>query len=186
MKVRVLITKKCNRKCKGCCNDYLGLVDRVTFEELLKYDEIILTGGEPMLIPERAVELIHRLKFEGYKGKLWLYTANSRRLKRHWAVEMLLDEVDGITYTLHYEKDAEKLRRDLADLRRLDQYFAENPFREERSDRLYIDSRIFDKEYVNSLAHKWAEIKPLEWKENGDCSLPEGEELVFYDLEAEE
>lgn len=186
MKGRVIVTKRCNRKCKGCCNDYLGIVDKVSFRDLFKYEEIILTGGEPMLISERVVELIHRLKFEGYQGKIWLYTANSRRLGKYWAVEMLLDEVDGITYTVHYSKKEEKLRIDLSDLRRLDQYFANNAFsREGKSDRLYIDSRIYSQEYVDSLKYKWEEVRSLEWKENGDCPLPEGEELVFYDLEDE-
>lgn len=187
MKGRVIVTKKCNRKCKGCCNDYLGLVDTVQFEDLFKYDEIIITGGEPMLLSERVVEMIHRLKFGGYKGKIWLYTADTSKLRfGYWAVEMALDEVDGITYTLHYTKKESKLKSDLANLRRLDQYFADHAWsREGKSDRLYIDSRIYNQEYVDSLRYKWAAVKPLEWKENGDCPLPEGEELVFYDLEAE-
>lgn len=186
MKGRVIVTKKCNRKCKGCCNDYLGLVDKVDFDSLFQYDEIIITGGEPMMISERVVEMIHRLKFSGYQGKIWLYTASSRRLNRYWAVEMLIDEVDGITYTLHYSSKEDKLKRDLTDLRRLDQYLADHAWsREGKSDRLYIDSRIYNQEYVDSLKYKWAVVKPLEWKDNGDCPLPEGEELVFYDLEAE-
>ena len=179
--VRVIVTDECNRHCKGCCNNYLGEVDPVEFEDLLKYDEIVITGGEPMMIAERVVEFVHRLRFSGFTGKIWLYTANSRRLDKYWAVGLLIDDVDGMTYTIHNEP-LDRLRKDLADLRRLDKYLAEHD-RAGKSDRLYIDSRVYDEEYVKSLAYQWAEIKPLEWKENGDCPLPENEVLVFYDLE---
>lgn len=184
MKARVIVTKKCNRKCPGCCNNYLGLVDKVSFEDLMKYDEISITGGEPMLISERVVELIHRLRFNGYQGKIWLYTANVHKLKRYWAVEMVIDEVDGITFTLHHSNKEDKLKSDLYDLRRLDQYLSESD-RTGKSDRLYIDSRVVNQEYIDSLNYKWNVMKSLEWKENGDCPLPDGEELVVYDLEDE-
>ena len=59
MKARVLVTKKCNRKCKGCCNETLGIIDKISFEDLFKYDEICITGGEPMLLSDRLVEMIH-------------------------------------------------------------------------------------------------------------------------------
>ena len=62
MRARVIVTKKCNRKCKGCCNERLGLIDKVSFEDLFKYEEICITGGEPMLMSERVVEMIHRLR----------------------------------------------------------------------------------------------------------------------------
>lgn len=183
MKGRVIVTKKCNRKCKGCCNDYLKKVDKVQFEDLFKYEELIITGGEPMLLSDRVVEMIHRLRFGGYKGKIWLYTSSSHRLSTYWACKMLIDEVDGITYTIHQGK-MEAVKRDLVDLRRLDTYL-KGQDRAGKSDRLYIDSRVFNQDYVNSLEYKWAVIKSLEWKENVDCPVPEGEKLVFYDLEAE-
>ena len=44
---------------------------------------------------------------------------------------------------------------------------------------------MYSEEYVKSLMYKWDEVKPLKWIESGDCPVPEGEEVVFYDLEAE-
>lgn len=44
MRARVIVTKKCNRKCKGCCNERLGLIDKVSFEDLFKYVRILLHG----------------------------------------------------------------------------------------------------------------------------------------------
>ena len=91
--------------------------------------------------------------------------------------------MDGITYTVHHGK-METVKRDLADLRRLDTYLKETD-RSGKSDRLYIDSRVYSEEYVKSLMYKWEEVKPLKWIESGDCPVSEGEEVVFYDLEAE-
>ena len=182
MKARVIVTMKCNRKCVGCCNKYLGEINRVAFEDLFKYDEISITGGEPMLMSERVVEMVHRLRLQGYTGKIWLYTANSRKLKSYWACKMLIDAVDGITYTVH-NGSMGTVKSDFIDLRRLDTYLKESD-RSGKSDRLYIDSRVFNQDYVDSLRYSWAVIKSLEWRMD-ECPVPEGEELVFYDLEAE-
>lgn len=182
MRARVIVTMKCNRKCKGCCNEHLGEINRVAFDDLFKYDAICITGGEPMLMSERVVEMVHRLRLQGYTGKIWLYTAYSRKLNHYWACKMLIDAVDGITYTIH-NGDMGKVKSDLIDLRHLDTYLKESD-RSDKSDRLYIDSRVFNQDYVDSLRYGWAVIKSLEWRMD-ECPVPEGEELVFYDLEAE-
>lgn len=55
---RVIVTLKCNRNCPGCCNMNLPEYREVhTDEELLDYEEIVITGGEPMLIPGKVLEL---------------------------------------------------------------------------------------------------------------------------------
>ena len=68
-------------------------------------------------------------------------------------------------------------------MRHLDTYLKESD-RSGKSDRLYIDSRVFNQDYVDSLGYSWDVIKSLKWSMD-DCPLPEGEELVYYDLEAE-
>lgn len=103
-------------------------------------------------------------------------------MMRYWACKMLIDAVDGITYTIHHGK-METVKRDLTDLRHLDTYLKESD-RSGKSDRLYIDSRVFNQDYVDSLSYGWAAVKSLKWSMD-DCPLPEGEELVYYDLEAE-
>lgn len=77
----------------------------------------------------------------------------------------------------------ETVKRNLTDLRHLDTYLKESD-RSGKSDRLYIDSRVFNQDYVDSLSYGWAAVKSLKWSMD-DCPLPEGEELVYYDLEAE-
>ena len=72
---RVIVTYNCPRGCPNCCNEHIGNIPAVEFKDLLKYKELVITGGEPMLIGERVVEMIHRLRASGYAGKIWLYTA---------------------------------------------------------------------------------------------------------------
>ena len=178
MRARVIVTTREKRKDENVAPEGIPAVG---FNDLFKYDELILTGGEPMVICERLVELVHRLRLQGYKGKIYLYTANSHRLNRYWAVEMLIDEVDGITYTVRDNKNYDKLKSDFTDLRRLDRYLSLSN-REGKEDRLYIDSRVYSAEYVESVEYKWQEIKPFV---ESEADIPEGEDIIYYDVEGD-
>lgn len=185
MKARVIVTYNCPRHCENCCNVHIGNVPEVKFEDLLKYEELVITGGEPMLLAPRVVEMIHRLRENGYEGKIWLYTS-CVKISR-WADRAVLNEVDGITYTLHHMPSQDDLRY----ARKLSKYILDNQDNRnnKRSDRLLIDSRCYTVEVLqfigsddyNPLDH-WTSVKPLKWKDD-ECLLPENEELVFYDLE---
>ena len=73
---RVIVTFQCNRRCPGCCNSNLPEYRKVhTDEELMGYQEIVITGGEPMLIPGKTLEFINRMWDKGYRGKMYLYTS---------------------------------------------------------------------------------------------------------------
>lgn len=73
---RVIVTFRCNRKCPGCCNLNLPEYQKVhTDEELMEYQEIVITGGEPMLIPGKTLEFINRMWDKGYRGKMYLHTS---------------------------------------------------------------------------------------------------------------
>lgn len=186
-RARVIVTYKCPRQCENCCNEHIGNVPEVKFEDLLKYEELVITGGEPMMLAPRVVEMIHRLRANGYKGKIWLYTSSVKTAR--WADRAVLKEVDGITYTLHHKPS----QNDLRDARKLSKYIQDNldNRKHERSDRLLIDSRCYTEEVLSiigldtedSWGH-WTSVKSLKWK-NDECPLPEGEELVFYNLENE-
>ena len=76
-KLRLLVTTKCNRHCVGCCNNSYDLENLPVAhdnDEFLKYSEIIITGGEPMLNPYEVVKLVNRLR-SITDAKLILYTA---------------------------------------------------------------------------------------------------------------
>jgi molybdenum cofactor biosynthesis enzyme MoaA len=51
-KLRLLVTERCARSCSGCCNHDWDLAALPTCESYAGYDEVLLTGGEPMLYPE--------------------------------------------------------------------------------------------------------------------------------------
>lgn len=179
MKAEVIVTKKNNRKVKE--DELIEIADKITFEDLFKYEEIHIAGGEPMLISERVVEMIHRLRLQGYQGKIYLHTAMSHRLNTYWACKMLFEEVDGVIYTINWGK-LEVVRRELADLRRLDQFFKDSG-REGKTDILYLNDRVYDEGYAKTLGYKWAAVRCFKdlFKES---PFPEGD-IVFYDLEAE-
>lgn len=59
---RVVLWLACNRKCPMCCNnnsDAIAAATRVPdMSHIRDYDQVILTGGEPMLAPDQLVERI--------------------------------------------------------------------------------------------------------------------------------
>lgn len=175
---RVIVTYKCNRKCENCCNEHIQDVPEVQFEDLFKYEEIVITGGEPMLIAPRVVEMVHRLRDKGYKGKIWLYIATFD--KRHWAHSMLIRDVDGITYTFHVNYT----NRDISMLRDLTELLNSGGF--PGSYRLMVDSRVMRDISLQDIKgiRKWTEVKSLIWRVD-ECPVPEHEDLLFYDLEKE-
>ncbi|MDF3000872.1 MAG: hypothetical protein K0Q48_991 [Bacillota bacterium] len=183
---RVIVTYDCPRNCPNCCNEHIGDVPAVKFEDLLKYKELVITGGEPMEIAPRVVEMIHRLRESGYKGKLWLYTSCLKTAR--WADRAVLQEVNGITYTLHHKPS----QKDLSDVRKLNNFLMEklDNRAHDRSDRLLIDSRCYTEEVLRIIGlydtgtKHWSSIKPLEWKDDV-CPIPDNEELIYYDLERE-
>lgn len=172
-KARLLVTRKCPRKCEGCCNEHIGgaLIPearKVTVEELFQYDKILITGGEPTLERELVYHLVNALRQNGYAGVIYLYTA---WWIDGWFYEHLIHHIDGIHYTLHAEADHNDLMKFL-DF----QDFAESHRHLNKSFRLYIDNRVtFPVTVVPSL-YKRVEVKA--WKDMSNESLPEGEELL--------
>ena len=144
---RVIVTYNCPRSCPNCCNEHIGNVPAVKFEDLLKYKELVITGGEPMLIGERVVEMIHRLRANGYKGKIWFYTSCLKTAR--WADRAVLQAVNGITYTLHHKPS----QKDLSDFKKLNKFLLEklDNRAHDRSDRLLIDRRCYTEEVLSII-----------------------------------
>lgn len=167
---RVIVTFECDRKCPGCCNVAPGFSYKETkFDDLLKYEEIVITGGEPMLISEYCVEFVHRLKYSGYKGKIFLYTAYNKANKK-WSDLALLKEVDGVTYTIH----ADPTKKELQMLANMETAIILSKV---KSSRLHIDSRVKE---LNFHKEVWNEVKYFDWKE--ECPVIETEDILFFDI----
>lgn len=73
LKARVVVTEDCNHRI---------ITD---IKELKNYSEVMITGGEPMLIPEKVLEFTRQLNKMGYGRDLYLYTAPLLRvyIKKH-------------------------------------------------------------------------------------------------------
>ena len=172
---RVILTLDCPRNCEYCCNKQPGMLDQAQkitdLSDLADYDVINLTGGEPMLYPYQTLSIIAELRNHNPRAKIYLYTAM-------WDAALLkiLDDVDGITFTLH-----STAKEDLNDLVYVcgDLASAASKRRSERqSNRLKVppdctESLVFD-------PRLWTSISRGRWDE--ECFLPAGETLFILDL----
>lgn len=171
---RVIVTFRCNRKCPGCCDLNLPEYQKVhTDEELMEYQEIVITGGEPMLIPGKTLEFINRMWDKGYRGKMYLYTSlwNNKGISKE-----ILKELDGFTFTLH----AECSDTDIMALKNLSNSgILQN---KDFSSRLVIDKRVYDRYDLSNINFsRWSVIRKLEWKEK--CDPAANEDLLVYELQ---
>ncbi len=99
-KARLIVTFDCVRDCAHCCNKYATARSWMTpiehLEELDEYDEVIITGGEPLLHSVAVGSIITELRYRRPECLVYLYTAMYR--------PMLLDfmrGLDGVHYTIH-------------------------------------------------------------------------------------
>jgi len=170
---RVIVTFDCNRKCPGCCNTKLPEY-RVVLnnEELMEYQEIVITGGEPLLMPDKILFFIFSMREKGYQGKMYLYTS---LWKENYIYKRILNSLDGFTFTLH----AECTDTDISALKNLSN--CGFPQTSDFSSRLIIDKRVYDKYDLSNINfEKWNIIRKLEWKEK--CDPAPNEELLVYEL----
>lgn len=96
-KLRLLVTTKCPNKCPMCCNNSWDF-SKLPVVEHFNYKEIMITGGEPLLFPEKLANLAESIKTVqklayGNKGKLFLYTALADMLPNY------IRYFDGVVYT---------------------------------------------------------------------------------------
>ena len=109
-KLRLLITKKCNRTCEGCCNKDYDLDALPVITDFTKYDILLITGGEPMLYPHLVKHVCQLARAQNYKIKIIVYTAKTRFI--YELLGMLSETfIDGITFTCHDQQDADNLAR---------------------------------------------------------------------------
>lgn len=161
-KLRLLFTDYCNNNCEWCCNNDWD-INKIPFCESYKdYDEILITGGEPLLFPNLLIDLITEIKKENNKAIIYLYTALPE--KKDIICGLLSYYLDGICITLHNQKDAEFFNKNY-------QWFSIYP---NKSLRLNVFKGI----NINKEYYSWKIKKDIEWIK--DCPLPEGEILMKY------
>jgi pyruvate-formate lyase-activating enzyme len=170
---RVIVTYDCNRKCPGCCNTTYDKVIPVltSHAELIRYDDIVITGGEPMLFPDEVLSLIKRIRNATFGRNIYLYSSFWNGTEKHLDV---LRAVNGITFTLHAEcndKDVKALKDLSRDLISSD------------SNRLIIDNRVYDRYDLSNIdLSRWNVIRKLQWKD--ECEPALNEDLYFYNIKS--
>jgi molybdenum cofactor biosynthesis enzyme MoaA len=77
---RIVITRKCNLKCKYCCMEYPEIIDSFkqvsSLQEIFdhsNYDTFAVTGGEPTLNIKRLQNVVCDIKFNT-NAKVYLWT----------------------------------------------------------------------------------------------------------------
>ncbi|MBD3261732.1 MAG: hypothetical protein GF334_08725 [Candidatus Altiarchaeales archaeon] len=166
MKLRLLLLTRCNRDCEGCCNKQWDLAALPQVKTFIGYEQILLTGGEPLLDPMKVIRTCVAIRQEaGYGFPIYLYTAWSKDIVRYLQV---INSVEGIVLTLHQ-------RHDLDNFRRLQEWFRRHPhFAKMKSLRLNVFSEVGEDIHDD----QWKVKNNVEWIEN--CPLPTDE--VFMRL----
>jgi hypothetical protein len=135
-------------------------------EDLAEYDEVMITGGEPMLYPARTLQVAEALKVQRPDRLVYLYTALFVT-----SVAQVLDVVDGAHYTLH----ADATGIDLAGV----VWFQAMILGRKGSYRLYVHPEAEGRLEVNLAA--WTRIEKKPWLGEDECCLPEDEELLVLE-----
>lgn len=99
--LRLILWDDCNRQCKDCPNHGTEDAEVLDMGTLGGYDEILLTGGEPLLYPRRLTEVIQEIRAYTL-APIYVYTAMSSPVD--WFIR-ILKQVDGITLTLYNRTD---------------------------------------------------------------------------------
>jgi organic radical activating enzyme len=183
---RLIITFACPRTCAGCANSYKSLIDqakRIPIDKLdyfKNFDAVMLTGGEPMLSPDRTIKIAKLIHKAAPSAKIYLYTALH---KNDSDLESVLPYVDGVQFSLHKEAN----EQDIADF----QAFQTVASRwKDKSFRLYIDPSLKDKiHFIPSVWKRttstwYSEDELLSWRSQSH-GLPQDEELFVLTSKSE-
>ena len=168
---RVIITFGCDRACEYCVNKYAYIINQAVrikdLNQLIGFDEIVITGGEPLLYIERTRNILMNLEYGMVPNvKKYLYTAIFNP-----NMHMIIDYLDGITYTVHTDHDEDQLAFDnFEDFIRI---------HNNKSYRLAISPTLENAFLFYPFL--WKEIKIKDWKEEDRCEILKHETLFIYE-----
>jgi len=134
------------------------------FECLNMYDNIIITGGEPLLFPENLLKLIHNIRLVNFNIPIYLYTSI---FNPSTANKNILTFLSGITFTVHNRI----YFNEFLDLKK---YLDEVPL-EPYSKRLHIFTDFGQLTEAN--LYGW-NVRFVTWKKDFECKLPEHEQFM--------
>lgn len=161
-KERIMITVYMDKNSGDTLRDD-GKTD-ICFDELFQYPEIVITGGINIQTAPRVVELIHRLGYRGYNGRVIVRMAEYH--SQHWAFPMMVKDSDGV----EHEIGNLPKQRGIKELRELCRVLEDIPVGKGRQDRLAVGSSIVSGLLSNQIhrAGEYLEIVPIDGLRNGE------------------
>lgn len=185
MKARLILTYDCPRSCSYCANQNEELISHSRgisdLSDLDDYEEVILTGGEPMLDPFTTAAVATELRNRRPHRKIYVHAAM-------WddGSKYVLREVDGVTYSLHEPPVGEDLnsKKDL-EMLNLFQKHVGLYSRPGSTHRLKINDNFSDKHLLGIEHYRSFHRTSIETWTPGTCALPADEHLFIWNPEPE-
>lgn len=124
------------------------------FENLKEYEEIVITGGDPFVVPERTLRnLVKELKRQDKKRKISICTTCLRADE----YGKILNLIDGITVIVRPGVTDD----DICDLK----YMSENLYGAMLDLKLLIDKSIYKKyDLRNTSMSTWDVVRKIKWE----------------------
>jgi len=159
-KLRLILSFDCNRKCVGCCNNDWDKSKIPVCRDFSGYDQVLLTGGEPLLKPLLTAITIKEIR-KVSTADIFIYTAKTDDPLKLLG---LLAISDGVTITLYEQKDLPNFDyfNSFLDGKLTDKSLRLNVFKG-----INFDAKLFP---------RWKIKSDIEWVK--DCPLPDGEVLM--------
>jgi len=135
---------------------------------LKPYDTVTLTGGEPMLYPDRIVDIMSALRQQNPKQKIYLYTT----IWTH-QLKAIIEYFHGVQFTIHRNPTA----TDTGAFFLFQQHILSQFKTEEKSFRLSLDPTINTS--ICIIPQAWSRIKIKQWRTPDKLRIPEGSNNLF-------
>lgn len=175
LKARIILNWECGRKCPLCCNDYgiimAGRKIISSLDEFADYDEVMLTGGDPLLMKrDDLLGIVKRLR-ELSVVKIYLYTTWWNK-----NADAVVPLIDGVHFSLHPDAG----QRELELLRKVEEVAITYP---NKSFRLFVDAVLEMPEVKESA---WTRIERKRFMNEQELlelqsgGVPDGESLYVY------
>jgi len=169
----VSLHHECNRGCEGCADTLERTQDERTslfyMEDLAGFEEIIVTGGEPLLRPVEVQNWLddYNMLAQRKHQRVYLFTSTSRP---HLYDLVHFRWIDGLTFTVHKNPSGE----DIEAFRQVQGIAGDSSH---LNSRLKLDMRC--NVYLDICTSSWTIIEPFTWMGLEESCLPH--DAVLFD-----
>ena len=165
---KVIVTYSCNRYCTKCVNKVHKVhpPEIIKSTDLYRFDEVIVTGGEPTLHLSELYDLLETLKRDNFLRRIILCTTAPNYLDIETFANAGL--IDGLTVSIQNDADAVR--------------FNNNAWTNSISLIPMKRARVFYKSIKEHINWKLPfQFKMVTWKEPDQCTLAVNEKLFILD-----